>query len=299
MKRPLYLREGSTIWITAPARKVKLKEIEPAILILKTWGYKVKIGSTIARENNQFSGTDQERSQDFQNALNDPETNAIWCAKGGYGTIRIVDALDFTKFLKHPKWIIGYSDITVLHARIHDLKVLSLHATMPIDITTIKKKALSTLKKALAGTPISYKISAFHLNRKGVSKGQLIGGNLSVLYSMLGAPGAIDTNGKILFLEDLDEYLYHIDRMLINLKRNGYFNGLKGLIIGGMTQLHDNTIPFGKNYIEIILDITAEYDFPIAFNFPAGHIEDNRTLVFGEEITLDVSSKQTLVKMNI
>ena len=299
MKRPIYLREGSIVWITAPARKIKIKEIEPAISVLKDWGYNVKVGGTIGTKKNQFSASDKERTQDFQNALDDPETSAIWCARGGYGTIRMLDELDFTKFLKHPKWIIGYSDITVLHSCINNFNIPSVHATMPIDIKKIKKEALLSLKEVLSGTPYFYSIASFHLNKKGEGKGILVGGNLSVLYSMLGAPGAIDTQSKILFLEDLDEYLYHIDRMLMNLKRNGYFEGLKGLVIGGMTQLHDNTIPFGKDVYEIILDITATYNFPIAFNFPAGHIENNKALVFGEEAVLKVSSKEAILKQKI
>ncbi|NAS31940.1 LD-carboxypeptidase [Flavobacteriaceae bacterium R38] len=299
MKEPKYLREGDTVWITATARKMTLEEIKPAILLLKKWGYKVKIGKVIGLEDHQFAGTDRERSDDFNAAVRDPEVKAIWCVRGGYGTVRMVDHIDFELLKQHPKWLIGYSDITVLHSHLHNKGVASLHATMPVDLGTIKNKALASLKSVLSGEPTSYKIPFTNDNKLGECKGQLVGGNLSVLYSMLGSESSIDTNGKILFLEDLDEYLYHIDRMLMNLKRNGYFENLKGLVIGGMTKMHDNTIPFGKNATEIIIDITSEYNFPIAFNFPAGHIKDNRTLILGKEAILKVHKDFTFLDMNV
>ena len=297
MKEPLYLREGDLIWITAPARKISPKEIEPAIDLLKKWGYRVKMGKTIGLEENQFAGSDTERAGDFQNAMDNPEVKAIWCARGGYGAIRMVDYLNFDNFKKTPKWIIGYSDMTVLHSHINSLSIVSLHAFMPVDLKSIETEALNSLKKVLSGESITYKVPFSRLNKQGVCSGELVGGNLSVLYSMLGSKSSISTKDKILFLEDLDEYLYHIDRMMMNLKRNGYFEGLKGLIIGGMVHMHDNKIAFGKTSEEIILDITKDYNFPIAFNFPAGHIPDNRSLLFGKQVELEVNEKETILKM--
>ena len=193
----------------------------------------------------------------------------------------------------NPKWIVGYSDITVLHNHIHNLEIETLHATMPLDVVKSTKESLKTLKKSLFGKDLSYEIISSKENKIENASGELIGGNLSILYSLLGSKSSLNTSDKILFIEDLDEYLYHIDRMMMNLKRNGYFNNLKGLVVGGMTGMHDNTVPFGKNAYQIILDIVAEYDFPVAFDFPAGHIKDNRGLILGRNVNLDVNDKKT------
>ncbi len=224
--------------------------------------------------------------------LDNPKVKAIWCARGGYGTVRIIDQLNFSEFKKQPKWIIGYSDITVLHSHIHNLGIETIHAQMPLEIETKTEATRSSLKKTLFGVKNSISYESLRNNtRVGHSKGQLVGGNLSILYSLCGSPSAINTEGKILFIEDLDEYLYHIDRMLQNIKRNGMFDKISGLIVGEMTQMNDNTIPFGKTPKEMILDICGEYDFPIAFNFPAGHIDDNRAMIMGRESVLNVSNK--------
>ena len=293
MIQPSFLQKNDTVAIVSTARKISLAEIQPAIDLLKNWGLNVEIGKTIGFEEHQFAGTDVQRTADFQKMLNNPKIKAIWCARGGYGTVRIIDALDFTEFKKHPKWIIGYSDITVLHNHIHNLGFQTLHATMPLDVEKNSKAALTSLKKCLFGEPISYKINSSEDNKLGTATGELVGGNLSILYSLLGSDSSIKTDGKILFIEDLDEYLYHIDRIFINLKRNRYFNNLKGLIVGGMTSMHDNAIPFGKNVKEIILDTVSEFDFPVVFDFPAGHLKDNRTLVLGKKINLQVQDKST------
>ena len=288
MIQPDYLKKGDTVAIVSTARKISSDQIIAAIKLLEKWGLNVVIGNTIGSEENQFAGNDEARINDFQQLLNNPKVKAIWCARGGYGTVRIVDKLDFSEFKKHPKWIIGYSDITVLHSHIHNLGIETLHATMPINIEKSSKLSIETLKKSLFGKNLSYEISADEKNKLGNAEGEIVGGNLSVLYSLLGSNSSIKTNGKMLIIEDLDEYLYHIDRMLMNLKRNGYFNNLKGLIIGGMTNMHDNEIPFGKTSEEIILDCVAEYDFPVVFNFPAGHLDDNRALILGRKATLEV-----------
>lgn len=295
MKTPKTLEKNDTVGIVSTARKISLEEIQPAIALLIRWGLNVKIGKTIGLEAHQFAGTDAQRAADFQAMLDDDAIKAIWCARGGYGTVRIIDVLDFTKFKQHPKWIIGYSDVTVLHNHINNLGFQSLHATMPVNVEKNTKAALQTLKAALFGNPLRYTIQKHQLNIEGVADGELIGGNLSMLYSQLGSKSALHTQGKILFIEDLDEYLYHVDRMMQNLKRNGYFDGLKGLIVGSMADMNDNTIPFGKIGEEIIFDTCKHFGFPVCFGFPAGHLDDNRALVFGKTIRLIVDKEQSTV----
>lgn len=295
MNQPKPLHEGATVGILSTARKISIAEIQAAIELLHSWDLKVVLGTTIDLEENQFAGDDMTRALNFQQFLDDENVDAIWCARGGYGTIRIIDQLDFSRFIQHPKWIIGYSDVTVLHSKGQQLNFETLHATMPVNVSKNSTESIESLRKVIFGESLNYTIPSISYNRKGNARGELIGGNLSMLYSMTGPDLGLDTKGKILFLEDLDEYLYHIDRMLMNLKRNGYFDHLEGLIIGGMTDMHDNTIPFGKNALEIILDITSEYDFPICFNFPAGHLDDNRALIFGKEVTLEVGTEVKLI----
>ncbi len=290
-----YLQKNDTVAIVSTARKISLEEIKPAIQLLESWGLNIAIGDTIGFEENQFAGNDKERIADFQRMLDNSKIKAIWCARGGYGTVRIIDQLNFTSFIKHPKWIIGYSDVTVLHNHIHHLGFESLHATMPINVEKNSKQSITTLKECLFGQNISYEIISSVENKIGNVTGELIGGNLSILYSLLGSKSNIITNNKILFIEDLDEYLYHIDRMLMNLKRNGYFTNLKGLIVGGMTDMRDNEIPFGKSAKEIILDIVSEYDFPVVFDFPAGHLNENNALILGREVRLEVGKGKTIL----
>lgn len=288
MIQPSYLQKGDTVAIVSTARKITSDKIIPAIKLLEKWELNVIIGETIGSEENQFAASDEKRIANFQQMLNNPSIKAIWCARGGYGTVRVVDKLDFTEFKKHPKWIVGYSDITVLHSHIHNFGIETLHATMPINLENNSQQALETLKKSLFGKNLSYEIPADEKNKSGNASGEIVGGNLSVLYSLLGSNSSIKTAGKILFIEDLDEYLYHLDRMCMNLKRNGYFAHLKGLVVGGMSDMHDNEIPFGKTAEEIILDCVSEYDFPVVFNFPAGHLDDNRALILGRKVTLEV-----------
>lgn len=288
MTQPDYLQKGDTVALVSTARKITSDKIIPAIHLLEKWGLNVIIGETIGSEENQFAGSDEKRIADFQQMLDNPKVKAIWCARGGYGTVRLIDKLDFSAFKKHPKWVVGYSDITVLHSHIHNFGIETLHATMPINIENNSPQALESLKKCLFGKNLSYEIPADEKNILGNASGELVGGNLSVLYSLLGSNSSIKTADKILLIEDLDEYLYHIDRMLMNLKRNGYFENLKGLIVGGLTNMHDNEIPFGKTAEEIILDIVSEYNFPVVFNFPAGHLDDNRAMILGRRVTLEV-----------
>lgn len=293
IKIPPYLKKGDTVGILATARKVDMAPVEPAVKLLKSWGLNVVIGKTVGLDNNQLAGQDWQRATDFQQMLDNPSVKAIWTAKGGYGTVRMIDRLDFTKFRQHPKWLIGFSDFTVMHSHVNNLDIATLHSIACISVAGATPEAIEGLKKGLFGGKLEYDIPAHAFNKTGKAHGELIGGNLSVLYSIIGSPSEADYKGKIIFIEDLDEYLYHIDRMMMNLKRNDYFKDVKGIIIGGMTKMRDNDIPWGHDALEIIKDITKEYKIPICFNFPAGHIKDNRALVFGKQVTLDVTASGT------
>lgn len=296
MKRPEYLKPGDKVGIVCTARSFSEEEAQPAIDLLKSWKLQVVLGTTIGINTHQLGGTDPQRAGDLQEMIDNPEIKAIWVARGGYGTVRIIDKIDFSGFIQNPKWIIGFSDITVLHSHIHNLGVATLHAIMPFSVPKASEEAKETLRKALFGDTYSFQIASDVHNKKGKVEGLLIGGNLSIIYSLLGSESALNTDEKILYLEDLDEYLYHIDRMFYNLKRNGYFDHLKGLIIGGMTDMHDNSIPFGFDVKQIITDLVKEYNFPVCFEFPAGHLSDNRALKLGTKISLEVHKKETIVK---
>ena len=291
---PPYLKKGDTIAIVATARKNLDDNLKPAISWLKSWGLEVVIGNTIGLDNNQLAGTDEQRAADFQTQLDNPNIKAIWCVRGGYGTVRMIDLLDFTKFKLAPKWIIGFSDVTVLHSHLNTMGYASIHGIMPIS-SKASAEAKETLRKAIFGENLEYTVPFEKMNRLGTAKGELVGGNLSILYSLFGSVSAIDCSDKILFIEDLDEYLYHIDRMMINLKRNGCLESLKGIIVGGMTKMKDNDIPWGKDAIEIIDDVTKTYKIPIIFNFPAGHMADNRALVLGKQVSMEVTESESKV----
>jgi len=293
MITPPYLKSGDKIAIVATARKVFPTEMDAAISILHSWGLKVVTGLHLFGENNQYSGTDQERTSDIQMMLDDPDIKAIICARGGYGTVRIIDQLNFSAFEQHPKWIVGYSDITVLHSHIQtQFGIETLHATMPINFPDQgTEAAIESLRKALFGEILEYSFENQPLNKSGNVSGELTGGNLSILYSLIGSPSDIQTQDKILFIEDLDEYLYHIDRMMMNLKRSGKLAGIKALIVGGLTKMKDNTVPFGKQAEQIIAEYAQEAGIPVCFSFPAGHIADNRALVIGREVQLDIDIK--------
>jgi len=296
MTAPAFLKKGDTVGILATARKIDMVTLEPAVALLQSWGLNVVIGKTIGKEDNQLAGPDWQRATDFQEMLDNPKIKAIWSAKGGYGTVRIVDRLNFTAFKTKPKWIVGFSDVTVLHSHINNMDIETIHAMMAISAATASPGAIETLRKALFGEKLEYHVSPHPFNNNGKASGELVGGNLSVLYSILGSKSQVDYKGKILFIEDLDEYLYHIDRMMMNLKRNGWFDGLKGVVIGGMTSMNDNDIPWGKDALEIIKDVLKDYKFPIIYNFPSGHIKDNRALILGKTISMDVNQKGSVVK---
>jgi len=298
MTTPSYLKKGDRIALVSPARKISPAEVKTSINIFKSWGLEVVLGDHLFSSFNQFAGSDEQRQADFQQMLDDSSIRAIICSRGGYGTVRIIDRLDFTKFLQSPKWIVGYSDVTVLHSHIHrHYGVETLHAMMPVNFKDKCDGSLSlnSLKKALFGKELVYRFSSEKYFRKGSCKGPLVGGNLSILYSLTNTSSDIETSGKILFLEDLDEYLYHIDRMMMNLRRSGKLEGLAGLIIGGMTKMHDNEVPYNKTANEIIAESVEDYPYPVCYNFPAGHIDDNRALILGREVTLEIDEEAKLV----
>ena len=286
---PKKLEAGDKIGIISTARKITIEELSPAIKTLESWGLKVVFGINLFQEEDQFSGTVEQRTADLQGMIDDNSIKAILCARGGYGTVQIIDSIDFTNLKINSKWIVGYSDVTVLHSHLNNLGIASLHATMPINFKSNTKKSLSSLKNSLFSNLNRIECQAHPFNKFGKIVGDIVGGNLSILYSLLGSHSDIDTSGKILFIEDLDEYLYHIDRMMMNLKRNGMLGKLKGLIVGGMSDMNDNSIPFGKTAEQIILEYTKNYDFPICFGFPAGHLSDNRSVRLGINSVLEIS----------
>jgi len=288
---PSPLKQGDKIGLIAPSRKVTHDNLALSVAMIEKWGYQVVFGESLYDEYHQFAGTDEDRADDFIRMVINPEVKAILCARGGYGTVRILENLDPGLLRNNLKWIIGYSDITVLHSYFN--KVIgseTIHATMPINlISDIKPNdSWEKLGQVLCGDLIDYEVPVHEFNRTGKVSGMLVGGNLSVLFSLRGTFCDLDTDDRILFIEDLDEYLYHIDRMMMNLKIAGKLENLKGLIIGAMTDMKDNTIPFGKTAYEIIADAINDYDYPVAFNFPAGHCEPNLPLILGRNIILDV-----------
>src|SRR5258706_832027 len=295
MLRPESVKTGDTVAIVSTARKISPAEIQPAIDILTSWGLKAVLGKNLFKQQNQFAGTDDERLSDFQNALDDSNIKAVLFARGGYGTIRIIDRVNWDGFKKNPKWLIGFSDITVIHTHVlQNCGIETLHSPMAFNFKKSSPESLDALRGILSGGTVSYHIPEnifSDFNRHGNAKGILTGGNLSMLYALNGTPSDIDYSGKILFMEDLDEYLYHIDRMMLMLKRSGKLKSLAVLIVGGMTDMKDNAVPFGKSAEEIICEAVAEYGYPLCFGFPAGHIRDNRPLIFGREVELKVTEE--------
>ena len=302
--QPNYLKAGDTVAIVAPSGILKNRqaEVNRAVALLKSWGLHAIVGKHVFKQANHFAGTDDERCEDLQEALDNPSIRAIWCARGGYGTVRILDRLDYTKFKENPKWVIGYSDITALHNQIHNLGVETIHAMMCTSLTeddTDLEQTIATFKNALFGEQLQYTLAGSKHNKSGNVTAQVVGGNLTILQTMLGSNTSIDTSGKILFIEEIGEYKYHIDRMLQSLKRAGYFDNCEGVIVGDMTKLRRNTTPWGKSIEQLVLDVLSEYNFPIAFNMHAGHEADNRAMILGRTVQLSVSKEQsTLVFEN-
>jgi len=285
IKIPPYLQRGDTVALVCPAGYMPPEKAQTCIDTLRAWGYTVRAGATLdSHSENYFSGTDEERLSDLQQALDDPSVKAILCGRGGYGLGRIIDRIDLSAFSKDPKWIIGFSDVTVLHAHIHtNYKIATLHAPMANAFNEggAEGEYVGSLRDALEGKKGKYTCDVHHLNRKGEAVGPLVGGNLSILAHLAGTSSEIKTKGKIRFLEDVGEYLYNIDRMLYQLKRNGRLDKLAGLIVGGFTDMKDTTRPFGKEIYEIIHDIVREYDYPVCFGFPVSHEKENYALKYG------------------
>jgi muramoyltetrapeptide carboxypeptidase len=288
--RPPYLQKGDSIGICSPARKIPAEDIESAISMIEEQGFFPVMGKNMFNEHHQFSGTDEERAEDLQGFLDDPNIKAVLFARGGYGTMRIIDKLSWTVFEKNPKWLIGYSDITVLHSHVHtQLNIETLHATMPINFGKDAHSTESLFKVATGHATIHEAENEGSVkNRAGTVTAPLIGGNLSLIFALQGSVSDLDTKGKILFLEDIDEYLYHIDRMMISLKRAGKLSNLAGLVIGGMTDMKDNAVEFGQTAEEIIQSHVAEFSYPVCYNFPAGHDHNNYALPLGRAVHLHV-----------
>lgn len=293
MYQPALLNKGDKIGLVAPAGKIDRQKIMTAKTVLESLGYKVILGEHVYDEHNIFAGTDANRAKDFQFMLDHEDVSAIICARGGYGCIRILDKLNFDGFMKNPKLIIGFSDITIFHARLNHLHFGSLHATMPINFTEeiSDSGSLQKLVDYLAGKLTHYQIPTHNFNRFGYCEAELVGGNLSIICSLNATHNELNTHGKILFLEDLNEDLYHLDRLMHSLKLSGKLDHLEGLIIGGMSDMKDSETPFGKTAYEIIQEAVQDYDYPIIFNFPAGHIDENWPLPLGRKVTLDVKEK--------
>lgn len=288
---PPYLKKGDLVLVIATARKRSQEMVQPAVDILMQWGLQVETGKHIYNEYHQFAGTDEERAHDLQWAFDHKIAKAIIVTGGGYGTLRIIDRVNFNGIKKFPKWFVGFSDVTVIHNRLHKLNLASIHGTMAFQFVQ-DKNATESLKFALFGKKITYPVKPAVLNRAGVAEAEIIGGNLSLLYALSGSEDDVSFTNKILFIEDLDEQLYHIDRMMLQLKRSGKLKNLKALIVGGMSEMKDNAVPYGKSAEEIIFDAIAEYKYPVCFNFPAGHIKENYALYLGKKAKLQVTKSK-------
>ena len=290
------LKKGDRVALAAPARKVSPAEMAPAIDALRSWGLDVVVPNGLYEADNQFAGSDSHRAALLQHLLDDPGVKAVICCRGGYGTARIVDRLDFSRFAERPKWIVGYSDVTVLHSHIHNtLGIPTLHATMPVNFPADghPTPATESLRRALFGEPLDIGWDSPLPTANGSLSATIVGGNLSILYSLLGSRSQIDTRGKILLIEDLDEYLYHIDRMMQALRRAGMLDGLAALLVGGLTDMHDNTIPFGRTAEQIVMEAVAGKDYPVCFGAPFGHLGDNNlALPLGTKCTLETSNSK-------
>lgn len=291
MITPSYLKEGDTVGVVAPARKIRETEIGDFLRVLENWGLKWRFGNNLFGEHFIFSGSDEDRASDLQAMIDDEQIRAVFCARGGYGSIRTLQHVDFSNFEKNPKWLIGYSDITVFHSYINKFTgVESMHGMMPFNNfgNDRNEESLDSLKDALFGNKLNYEIKAHPFNIEGSAEGELVGGNLSILNSLNGTVLFPDIKNKILFIEEVDEYLYNIDRMMMNLSLSGVFNRARALVVGSFTGIKDNEEPFGKNEYEIIHEITDHYNIPVCFNVPSGHGYTNKTLIFGRKLQLRV-----------
>ncbi|GHU94870.1 peptidase S66 [Bacteroidia bacterium] len=285
-----FLHTGNKVGIVAPARKVSTEDVQPAIATLEGWGLQVVLGQHIFDQEHQFAGTDQARAADLQKLIDDPDVRAIFCVRGGYGCARLLPHINFAALQRHPKWIVGYSDITAFHLALAQMDIPSIHGTMPIHFTAEHRESVASLRQMLWGEWQGYRWDAQPLNVNGTAQGILRGGNLSLLYSLQATPYALAAQDTILFIEDVDEYLYHIDRMMLNLALSGVLRQLKGILVGGMTQMKDNTIPYGKTAYEIIAQHTQSLGIPVVFGFAAGHQKPNKALPLGTRVQLQADS---------
>ncbi len=300
MKIPPFLKPGDKIRIVSPAGKIEENEVLPAVKWLIEQGFEVELGKHVFARHFQYAGTDRERLEDVQAALDDADTSAIICSRGGYGTVRIIDKLNFSGFLQKPKWVVGFSDITVLHSCLQHLEIATIHGAMPryfFDEKGQVSESLESMMNLLTGKEAEYIIPSNVSNRPGIAAGEITGGNFSIVSSLQGTQYEIDTSGKILFLEDLDEYLYHTDRMVNQLKLAGKLDNLSALIIGDFTDMKDNESPFGKTVHEIMLEAVVEFDYPVCFGFPAGHNKKNLALAFGKTWELNISQNHSTLKL--
>jgi muramoyltetrapeptide carboxypeptidase len=293
LKRPAFLKKNDQVAVVATAKNFPAAQLDTGLSMLESWGLKLRLGKNIYKEHHQFAGTDKERLKDLQQALDNKNIKAVFCARGGYGTNRIIDEIDLKQFRQNPKWVIGYSDVTVLHCLLQNEGFQSIHSTMPLLFGKDSPASVESLRKILFGEDIQYEIQTDPFNRKGKAEGILIGGNLSILQSMIGTPTDFDTRKRILLLEDIDEYLYRLDRMMIHLKRAGKLKNLSGLVVGHLTDMKDNDTAFGKTAKEIVLESVRDYKFPVCFNFPAGHEKENMALSLGAKINLKIGKEKT------
>lgn len=301
MIKPEFLKPGDTVAIVAPAGILvgKTQQIENAKALMQSWGLKVIMGQHVFTKYNHFAGSDQERTADMQWALDHPNVKAIWCARGGYGLSRIIDHLNFEKFFQNPKWLVGYSDITILHAHLNALRVASIHGMMAVNLDRESADldvSKVTLKNALFGESLEYSFDKNLNNRGNQIEGELVGGNLTLIQHLLGSESAIDTEGKILFIEEIGEYKYHIDRLMQSLKRAGYFENCKGLLVGDFTNIKSNTPTWGGSVESLILDVVSAYDFPVFFGFDAGHEIKNQALIMGATVSLQTIGDKVVLK---
>ena len=295
MRLPKPLQKGDHIQIVTPAKRIDASHVHLAQKTLEQLGFEVSISKHCFGSHHYFSGTILERLSDLQAALNNPEVNAILCARGGYGCVQLVDQLDWSAFNANPKWIVGFSDVTVLHQHLQSTKRGSIHGTMPLNFGDHSAEALTTLVSALEGTPYSIEAPASTYNMEGNAEGVFLGGNLAIIASLIGTNSQPNYADSILFIEEVGEPLYSVDRMFYHLKKAGILSKIKGLVVGGMTSMKDSEIPYGARLEEIILAHTKELNIPVGFNFPAGHIDENRALVFGATVQLNVGTDSTKV----
>lgn len=297
MLRPDFLRQGDTVGIVSPSGPIQTDALDFAIKTLNSWGLQVKIGTHAFDRNGVFAGTDENRASDIQAMIDDTSVKAILCARGGYGAIRVAEMIDYAPLLQNPKWMIGFSDITVFHEVLNSLDIMSIHGAMAKTFPNITEDSLQSLHDILFGIAKPIEIPSSSYNKLGTCKGRLVGGNLSMIYSLRGVPFEYNYEDCILFIEDLNEYYYHIDRMMQNLLHSGVLSQISGLIVGTMSGMKNGTDTFAGSTEDIILDATKNYNYPVVFNFPSGHEEFNQAMMFGETYKLSVTKKKSTLKM--